>query len=82
MYIRKFTSRKLNACLADINEQTEGIFSRLVKQRVERESVTEQLKASSQMAWTGKINNLRACLKIVKVNLIFVHDNSFLYSVN
>lgn len=48
-YTNLLTSGKLNSYLADIDEQAEEMFSRLVKQMVEREGVTEQLKANNQM---------------------------------
>ena len=38
---------KLNYYLADINEQAEKMFSRLVKQLVEKEGVTEALKVEN-----------------------------------
>ena len=50
---------KLNYYLADINEQAEKMFSRLVKQLVEKEGVTEALKAENQMLWVQKMNNIR-----------------------
>lgn len=46
-YTTLFTSGKLNSYLADIDEQAEKMFSRMVKQMAERESVTEQLKAEN-----------------------------------
>lgn len=49
LYYNLLTSGKLNKHLADINEQAEDMFSRLVKQMAEREGVTEQLKAIDQM---------------------------------
>lgn len=49
------TSGKLNGYLADINEQAEDMFFRLVKQMAERESVTEQLKSDNQMEWVRQI---------------------------
>ena len=45
LYSELLISGKLNDYLADINEQTEELFSRLVKQLAEREGVTEALKA-------------------------------------
>lgn len=59
LYYNLLTSGKLNKHLADINEQAEDMFSRLVKQMAEREGVTEQLKAIDQMAWVGRMNNIR-----------------------
>ena len=46
-YTTLFISGKLNSYLANIDEQAEELFSRLVKQIAEREGVTEQLKAEN-----------------------------------
>ena len=48
LYTNLLTSCKLTAYLADINEQAEDMFSRLVKQYAAKEGVTEQLKAENQ----------------------------------
>lgn len=53
------TSCKLNSYLADIDNQAEEMFSRLVKQLAEKENVTEKLKAENQMLWVQKMNNIR-----------------------
>ena len=58
-YANLLTSGKLNSYLADIDEQAEELFSRLVKQMAERKGVTETLKAENQMLWVQKINNIR-----------------------
>ena len=58
-YYNLLTSGKLNGYLADLNEQAEELFSRLVKQLAEKEGVTETLKAENQMLWVQKMNNLR-----------------------
>ena len=42
-YTNLLTSCKLTTYLADINEQAEEMFFRLVKQLAEKEGVTEQL---------------------------------------
>jgi len=52
-------SGKLNDYLADIDRQAEEMFEQLVKQMAESEGVTEHLKAADQMAWMGKMNNIR-----------------------
>ena len=49
LYTNLLTSCKLTAYLADINEQAEELFFRLVKQLAKKEGVTEQLKADNQM---------------------------------
>lgn len=67
------TSGKLNDYLADIDEQAEEMFSLLVKEMAENQGVTEQLKATDQMAWVGKMNNIRnAAMENVNDELIFV----------
>ena len=58
-YTNLLTSCKLTAYLADIDEQAEEMFFRLVQQLAERESVTEQLKADNQMLWVQRMNNIR-----------------------
>ena len=50
-YTNLLTSCKLTAYLADIDEQAEDMFFRLVNQLAEKEGVTEQLKAENQMLW-------------------------------
>ncbi len=71
-YANLLTSGKLNSYLADINEQAEELFSRLVKQMAEREGVIEALKAENQMLWVQKINNIRnRAMEIVYTNLIY-----------
>ena len=52
-------SGKLNSHLAQIDEQASEMFDLLVKQLAEKEGITEQLKATDQMAWAGAMNNIR-----------------------
>ena len=72
LYSELLISRKLNDYLADLNEQAEEMFSRLVKQLAEKEGVTEALKAENQMLWVQKMNSIRsAAMKIVSNDLIY-----------
>ncbi len=59
LYYNLLTSCKLHSHLADIEEQAQTLFSRLVKELAEKEGVTEQLKATDQMAWVRQMNNIR-----------------------
>lgn len=71
LYTNLLTSGKLNSYLADINRQAEEMFSRLVKQMAEYEGVTKQLKADNQMAWVGRMNDIRSrATEIVNNDLI------------
>ena len=66
------TSGKLNNYLADIDNQAEETFSRLVKQLAEKENVTENLKAENQMLWVQKMNNIRIrATEIVNTEVIY-----------
>ncbi len=72
LYTNLLTSGKLNSYLADINEQAEDLFFRLVEQMAEREGVTEQLKAENQIEWVGRMNNIRSrAVEIVNAELIY-----------
>lgn len=71
-YTNLLTSGKLNSYLADIDRQSEEMFSRLVKHMAEREGLTEQLKADNQMAWVGRMNNIRSrAMEIINEELIY-----------
>lgn len=71
LYTNLLTSGKLNSYLADIDKQAEDMFLRLIKQMVERESVTEQLKTENQMEWVGRMNNIRSrVMEIVNEEII------------
>ncbi len=73
LYYNLLTSGRLNNYLADIDEQAETMFSRLVEQMAEREGVTELLKAENQMEWIRRMNALReAAAEIVNAEVIFV----------
>lgn len=66
------TTGKLNSYLADINEQAEDMFFRIVKQMAEREGVTEQLKADNQMEWVAWMNNIRnRATEVVNKDIIY-----------
>ncbi len=72
LYNALLLSGKLDNHLADINQQAEDVFSQLVKQMAEQESITEQLKADSQMEWVGRMNNIRSAVEeIVTTEIIF-----------
>lgn len=51
VYTELLTSGKMNEYLADLNEQAEDMFFRLVKELAEKEDITEALKAKNQMLW-------------------------------
>lgn len=73
LYFNLLTSGKLHSHLADTEEQAQELFSRLVKEYAEKEGVTEQLKATDQMKWVQKMNNIRErVIEIVYSDVVFV----------
>ncbi|MFR4152949.1 MAG: TnpV protein [Ruminococcus sp.] len=71
-YVNMLTSGSLNSYLADINEQAEKLFFRLVKQLAEKEGITEELKSTDQMAWIGAMNNIQArAREIVHTDIVY-----------
>ena len=72
-YTSLLTSGKLQSYLADVEEQAQELFDRLMKQRVECEGITETLKADNQMEWVQRMNALRAAVtETVNAEVIFV----------
>lgn len=72
-YVNLLTSGKLNNYLADIDRQAEKMFEQLVSQMAAAEGITEQLKATDQMAWVGRMNSIRnRAIEIVIREIIFI----------
>ena len=73
LYYNLLTSGKLHSHLADIEEEAQSLFLRLVKEYAKRESVTEQLKADNPMEWVRRMNNIRnRATEVVHDEVIFV----------
>lgn len=71
-YYNLLTSGKLDSYLADIEEQAQNLFSRLVKDLAEKENVTEKLKSDSPILWVRKMNNIRnRAMEIVNEQVIY-----------
>ena len=65
-------SGRLNSYLADIEEQAQKRFERIVEQMAESEGITEQLKATDQVAWVGEMNNIWSrAREVVNAELIY-----------
>ena len=73
LYNSLVLSGKLNGYLAELNEQAEDMFFRLVKELAEIEGITETLKASDQMEWVQRMNAAQeTATEIVNHDLIYV----------
>lgn len=67
------TKSTLNKHLTEVDIRAEEMFRKLVKSLVEKENVTESLKADDMMLWVQKMNNIRnRATEIVNTEVIFV----------
>ena len=72
LYTGLFLDGKLNSHLADLNDQAEDMFFRLVKELAEKEGITEMLKVADQMEWVRRMNAVReTATEIVNNELIY-----------
>ena len=72
VYTTMLIDGTLNRYLADINQQAEQMFHRLIEEMVQKQGVTEQLKAEQPMEWIGLMNNIQAYAReIVNNEIIF-----------
>jgi len=72
LYANLITSGNLVTYLDDIEQQATDMFLRLVKELAEKENVNEELKATDQMLWVKKMNNIRnRATEIVNAELIY-----------
>lgn len=68
LYLNMLTSGRLNGYLADIEEQAQERFERLVEQMKQAQGITEQLKAEDQVAWVGAVNCIRSAVEEIVLN--------------
>ncbi len=74
MYLELVLAGKLNEHLHQIDEECHQMMDRLVEQMKEQQGVTEELKMQDQMAWVGRMNNIRACAEeIVMKKVIYTN---------
>ncbi len=65
VYITLLTSGRLNSYLADIEEQAQERFERIVEQMKRAQGITEQLKTENQMEWVARMNNIQSSAREV-----------------
>lgn len=56
-------SGRLNSYLADIEEQAQGRFERIIEQMKQAQGITEQMKAENAWEWGGRMNNIQVCAR-------------------
>ena len=73
VYLDLLMNGRLNSYLADIEEQAQERFERIIEQMKQAQGITEQLKAENAWEWVGKMNNIQACAReIVEREIIYL----------
>lgn len=71
-YYNMLTKCTLYPHLADVEQQAQDMFFRLVDEMAKQEGVTEQLKTTNQMEWVRRMNNIRnRATEIVNSELVY-----------
>ena len=72
LYLELVLAGKLNEHLQQIDKECNQMMDRLVEQMKEAHGVTEEMKMQNQMAWVGRMNNIRACAEeIVEKEIVY-----------
>ncbi len=72
LYTSLQLSGKLNSYLADVDQQAQERLDTIVQQMAQAQGINEALKAADQMAWVGRMNNIRACAtEIVNAEIVY-----------
>ena len=72
LYTRLILSGKLYEHLAEIDQTSRRRIEQIIPGLAQTEGVDEMLKAKNQMAWVGRMNNIRQCAEeIILAELIY-----------
>ena len=73
LYSSYLLTGKLTAHLNEVDRQVNERMEVLVRQMMEKQDITEGLKACDQMAWVGAVNNIRnAAEEIVLNEMVYI----------
>ena len=63
MYYNLLTSCELNSHLAEIEKSAQQMMETITEQMMKQEGLTESLKETDPMKWTGLMNSIRQAAK-------------------
>ena len=70
LYSSYLLTGKLTEHLNEVDQQARKRMEVLVRQMMEKQEITEELKAQDQMAWVGAVNNIRNAAEEIECNEI------------
>ena len=68
LYTRMILSGTLYEHLTEIDETCHQRLDQMITQMAKEEGITENLKATEQMAWVQKMNSIHACAEEIVLN--------------
>ena len=68
LYLELLLNGRLNEHLHQTDEECFQRMECLMEQMKEKQGVTEELKMQDQMAWVGRMNNIRGCAEEMIMN--------------
>jgi len=72
LYTSLQLSGKLNSYLADIDQRAQEMMDTIIQRMAENQGITETLKATEQITWAGRMNNIKeSATEVVTKELIF-----------
>lgn len=72
LHLSLVVAGKLNSYLADIDQQAQDMYLRLVEQMAESEGITEEIKVKDQIKWVQRMNNVAdRAREVVNAELIY-----------
>ena len=73
IYTKLLYSFELDTHLKDVGEQAQNLLDKLLPQYKARQGVTEELKATNQLEWVGRVNNIIAQIEeIIYSEIVYV----------
>lgn len=75
LYYNMLTKCTLYPHLAAVEQQAQEMFFRLVDEMAKQEGITEQLKATDQLEWVRRMNNIQnRATEIVNSELVYMRQ--------
>ena len=72
-YTEMLLNNELNSYLLDVEDECKNKIEILIKQMAKKENITEELKATNQLEWVGKMNSIKQSAEEIVLNeLIYV----------
>ena len=72
-YTEMLLNNELKSYLLDVEDECKNKIEILIKQMAEKENITEELKATNQLEWVGKMNSIKQSAEEIILNeLIYV----------